>query len=138
MPVEKTIENSPISTAIIPELLEYLLNSIETYFKADSTSEDKAQQVWRVYSIFCAKAKRLNCIPMENILSLQQTFDTDLLEVATESTAEDLLALDLGCYWEFSSDIARQAITEALPNVRKLWKFISFWNAENTPEELLV
>jgi hypothetical protein len=115
-----------------------MLESIDRYFHADSTSPEKARQIWSVYSIFCAKAKNLNLILMEKILNLQQKFDTLLLEVAPESSEEELLALDLGCYWEFSSDTARRAIFAALKNVQNMWKFISFWDAANTPEEFLV
>jgi hypothetical protein len=110
----------------------------------------KGPQLWRIFTIFRIKSQRLNqklqllqideILQMQEVssfltyLSLLQRIDSELLEVAEESEVDDMLALDIGCFWEFSSNTAREAIQLALPSIQKMWQFIAYWDTSSVPD----
>lgn len=75
---------------------------------------------------------------MLNNWNFVQKMDKDLISVLEDSEEHELLALDIGCYWEFASGNATNAMQVALESFSSLYKFIVHWDSNGAPDKFLV
>jgi hypothetical protein len=60
------------------------------------------------------------------------------LGVAEVTDVNDFMGLDIGCYWEFSSGTASQAIQVGLEKFLEMHKFAVYWDPDTAPDSFLV